>query len=52
LLENPAQIAAQAQAIYAQAVATEAMPLGNLTEMTADERALLGRWIEAGAKLD
>lgn len=50
VLEDPAQIAAHAQAIYAQAVATEAMPVGNLTEMTAQERALLGRWIDQGAR--
>ncbi|WP_207481166.1 urate hydroxylase PuuD [Arenibaculum pallidiluteum] len=51
VLETAAAIAAQAPAIYAQAVATEAMPLGNVTEMTVDERALLGRWIAQGARL-
>jgi uncharacterized membrane protein len=27
------------------------MPLGNLTGMTSDERALLGKWIREGAPL-
>ncbi len=36
----------------AAAVATEAMPLGNLTGMTAGERALLGRWIAQGARTE
>ncbi len=30
----------------------EAMPTGNATEMTEEERAILGAWIAAGAKLD
>jgi uncharacterized membrane protein len=29
-------------------VLTETMPLGNLTEMTAGERARLGAWIRTG----
>ncbi len=41
-----------AQRINAQAVLTQAMPLGNITEMTEDERYLLGRWIRAGAPIE
>jgi uncharacterized membrane protein len=52
MLETPAQIVANAAAIRAQAVASRAMPLGNLTGMTDDERARLGAWIDAGAKTD
>lgn len=33
-----------------QAVATQAMPLGNETHMTAAERSTLGAWIAQGAK--
>jgi len=36
--------------IYERAVASHNMPLGNETGMTADERARLGAWINAGAK--
>ncbi len=50
--DRAADIRAQAARIYAQAVASEAMPLGNATGMTADERATLGRWIGQGAPLD
>ncbi|PZQ63975.1 MAG: hypothetical protein DI570_07230 [Phenylobacterium zucineum] len=38
--------------IYERAVATQSMPLGNETQMTALERARLGAWIKAGAKID
>jgi uncharacterized membrane protein len=43
------QIVAQADAIRRQAVDSRAMPLGNVTGMTDDERELLGAWIEQGA---
>ena len=33
------------------AVTTRIMPPGNLTQLTEDERALLGRWIQAGATI-
>jgi len=52
VLETPEQIRAQAPAIEAQTVATQAMPLGNLTGMTPEERELLGRWIRAGARIE
>jgi uncharacterized membrane protein len=42
------QLKAAAQKVLAQTVLTEAMPLGNMTEMTPDERARLGAWIRAG----
>jgi uncharacterized membrane protein len=48
-LDTPERIAANAQKIYEQAVATKAMPIGNLTAMTEDERATLGAWVAAGA---
>ena len=50
-LDTAERIHAQAAAIEAQAVATRAMPLGNLTGMTDDERGVLGAWIAAGAPL-
>jgi len=52
VLETPAQIVANAAAIRAQAVASRAMPLGNLTGMTDDERARLAAWIDGGAHAD
>ena len=52
VLETPAQIAQHAAAIRQQAVISRAMPLGNLTNMTDDERARPGAWIDAGARVE
>jgi len=48
--DNPGEVEAQAQKIAESAVTTQTMPLGNLTGMTADERALLGRWYAGRTK--
>jgi uncharacterized membrane protein len=37
----------QAERIYMSTVATNTMPLGNLSGMTETERAVLGMWLEA-----
>ncbi|WP_370153889.1 urate hydroxylase PuuD [Ferrovibrio sp.] len=52
LLETPAELRRFAALISQQAVRTETMPPGNATEMTEEERQMLGAWIAAGAKLD
>jgi uncharacterized membrane protein len=46
-LETLADLKKHAKAIYAQTVQNKAMPLGNQTHMTDDERAALGRWLQA-----
>jgi uncharacterized membrane protein len=46
-LETRAQIESRAAQIEQQAVLTKAMPLGNATKMTQDERDTLGRWLAA-----
>jgi uncharacterized membrane protein len=46
VLDTRRQIADQADAIREQAVRTEAMPLGNVTGMTAQERETLGAWLD------
>jgi uncharacterized membrane protein len=51
VLDTPAHIQAFAPRIYTMAVASHAMPLGNEMGMTDTERARLGSWIQAGAKL-
>jgi len=51
LLDTPQHIASNAQRVYQQAVATTAMPLGNVTGMTKTERDLVGGWIAGGAKI-
>jgi uncharacterized membrane protein len=50
-LDTPEEIAAAAGGIEQQAVQSRAMPLGNVTRMTDEERQLLGRWIAQGAKI-
>ena len=45
------QIKGHKNVIYAQAVASHIMPLGNSTGMTQDERDQLGRWIADSAKI-
>ena len=47
ILESDAEIAARAREIYIQAGRSHAMPPGNLTDMTADERRLLAAWFES-----
>ncbi len=50
-LDSPARVRAQALAIHQQSVLSKAMPPGNLTGMTDEERALVDRWYRSGAKL-
>ncbi|MEZ4474152.1 MAG: urate hydroxylase PuuD [bacterium] len=51
-LDTAERIQAAAAQIKAKAVTTQYMPLANLTKMTAEERAVLGRWVDDGAKLE
>jgi uncharacterized membrane protein len=48
-LDTPQRVRAQALQIHQQAVLSKAMPPGNLTGMTDEERALLDRWYRSGA---
>jgi len=50
-LDTPERVRAQALQIHLQSVLSKAMPPGNLTGMTEEERALLDRWYRSGAKL-
>ena len=45
ILETDAQIRQWAPQIAVQAIKTDAMPLGNVTGMQPEERALLGLWL-------
>jgi uncharacterized membrane protein len=47
----PAQIQSHAARIHERAVATRTMPPANRTHITERERAILGRWIEQGARV-
>lgn len=48
-LDSSALVKQHAQAIYQQAVVQKLMPMNNATQMTDEERALIGRWYQAGA---
>ncbi|MBK7471927.1 MAG: urate hydroxylase PuuD [Betaproteobacteria bacterium] len=49
MLETPEQIAQHAAKI-AETVGNRYMPIGNLTQMTDGERAIVAQWFAAGAK--
>jgi uncharacterized membrane protein len=51
-LDGPAHLQQNAQNVYQQVVVTQQMPMNNATGITESERALIGRWFQAGAKLD
>ena len=48
-LHTPELIKSHAQAMYQQVVVLKLMPLGNATQMTDAERALIKRWFDSGA---
>ncbi|HTR16657.1 MAG TPA: urate hydroxylase PuuD [Acetobacteraceae bacterium] len=49
MFDTPAEIVSLAPSIYQQAVTTRAMPLGNLTGITEDERQVIAAWFDHGA---
>ncbi|MFN0163941.1 MAG: urate hydroxylase PuuD [Burkholderiales bacterium] len=51
LMETPEQLRTLAAQINQQTVMTRAMPPGNLTQLSDEERALIGAWIAGGAKV-
>jgi uncharacterized membrane protein len=51
-LDTPEMIRRHAPEIRLQATLTHAMPPGNITEISPEERQILAAWIGAGAPLD
>jgi uncharacterized membrane protein len=49
VLTTPDGIVQNAQRIYQQVVVTRIMPLGNATNITDEERAVIAAWVTAGA---
>lgn len=49
MFDTPDEVWRNAQRIYEQAVRLKAMPIGNVTHMTDDERTKLAAWFEGGA---
>lgn len=52
LLITPEEIKAKAARIKARALESKTMPTNNATKITEDERALLGKWVDAGANIN
>ncbi|SNS84784.1 Uncharacterized membrane protein [Noviherbaspirillum humi] len=50
MLNTPELIRQHKDKIYVQTVQLKAMPLANLTQITEEERAIIGAWYQAGAK--
>ncbi len=50
MLDSAELIHQHAANVYRQAVTLRAMPIGNLTGITDEERAVIAAWFEAGAK--
>ncbi len=51
-LDSAALLAQNAQAVYQQTVVLRAMPMNNATQITEDERALIKKWFESGARVN
>ena len=51
VFETPEQITARADDLE-RVVATKTMPIGNLTGMTSEERALVVAWVTQGASTE
>jgi len=49
ILTTPDAIVQNSQRIYQQVVVTRIMPLGNVTKVTDEERAVVAAWVRAGA---
>ncbi len=49
-LHTPQLLLQHAQAVYQQTAVLRLMPMNNATQITDEERALVQRWFEAGAK--
>lgn len=52
VLDSADTIFGYKEQIYQQSVVTKAMPIGNLTGMTDDERATIGAWLAQGAPVE
>jgi uncharacterized membrane protein len=50
MVHNETLLRQHAAQVYQRAVQVKDMPIANLTNMTDEERALVGAWFEAGAK--
>lgn len=52
MFTTPEEMKAKASRIKARAVDAKTMPTNNATKITDEERALLGKWVDAGANIN
>jgi len=52
LLHTPRDISQNAQRIYLQTAVLRVMPLGNVTALSDEERAMIARWYADGHPVD
>lgn len=52
ILHTPQDLIQNASRLYQQVIVTRIMPLGNITQITEQERAVLAAWVRAGAKAE
>lgn len=50
VLETPEDLLRQSRSVYQQVVVTKAMPIGNMTQMTVQERVLIDQWYQRGVQ--
>ena len=51
-LDSAEALKLHAHNVYQQVVVTRQMPMNNATQITEEERRLIGRWYQAGAKVE
>jgi uncharacterized membrane protein len=51
-VDTPESLKQHAASVYQQAVVAKLMPMNNATGITDAERAVIGQWFQAGAKVD
>ena len=49
MMDTPEQVEAKKDTIHERAVVLKTMPIGNITQMTDEERSILDAWYKAGA---
>lgn len=52
MFDTPEQIKSKVERIKIRAITTKTMPLANKTNITENERMILSKWIDQGAKID
>jgi uncharacterized membrane protein len=52
MMDTPQQISAKKDSIFERTVTLRTMPIGNMTQMTDEERDIVAAWYENGARTE